>query len=489
MSKGRVRRLHISWHITWAAFGVVAGAALALAMPVAVFAHGTWLLLAMALLLVVGIRRSSWLVVAALLAGLLIGVWRGASERQALQVYIPFYGQTITLGGIIAEDTNYGPHGDQRLRLRSVQINSQAMPATVWVSTVSSAQLKRGDAVIVRGRLGEGFGTLPASMFRAELVATHPPRPPDVARVVRDWFATSIRRAVPEPQASLGVGYLVGQRSALPEALEQQLRIVGLTHVVVASGYNLTILVGVARRLLAPISKYLATLTGALLIGSFMLVTGFSPSMTRAGLVSGLSLAAWYYGRKMHPLVLLPFAAAVTVLAHPAYVWGDLGWYLSFAAFSGVIVLAPLLHRYFWGRAQPNIARQIIVDTCAAQLMTTPIILFAFGTYSIYALPANVLVLPLVPLAMLGTFFAGAGAAAVPGAAAFFGWPATLLLQCNTAVVSWLAGLPGAQGEVHVLAPLLVLSYIILVAGAYGLWRVTKYRFREDSFDMPGNSR
>ncbi len=72
-----------------------------------------------------------------------------------------------------------------------------------------------------------------------------------------------------------------------------------------------------------------------------------SPSMSRAGLVAGLSLLAWYYGRRIHPLVLLPLAMAITVMVQPSYAWGDLGWQLSFAAFAGVLIGAPLIQAYF----------------------------------------------------------------------------------------------------------------------------------------------
>ena len=85
--------------------------------------------------------------------------------------------------------------------------------------------------------------------------------------------------------------------------------------------------------------------------------------MSRAGLVAGLGLLVWYYGRKTHPFVLLSFAAAVTLIVNPSYLWGDLGWYLSFGAFIGVIVLAPLIHRYFWGLAEAGTLRGLLVET------------------------------------------------------------------------------------------------------------------------------
>ena len=476
------RRVHACWLVAWGSAGVLLGVALALVLRGTLFAGAEWLAVAGALVFTAAVRRLAVLVVLALAAGMLIGLWRGTIEQIALRDYLPYYGQSVVLRGKVTEDTAYGPRGDQRLRLGDISIGGQALRGKVWVSSTSKADIKRGDYVELKGRLSEGFGNLPASMHQAQLVNAERPRPGDVAREVRDWFGAGVRRGVPEPEASLGTGYLVGQRSALPETLDEQLRIVGLTHVVVASGYNLTILVRFARRTFARISKYLATLATALMIGSFMLVTGFSPSMSRAGLVTGLSLAAWYYGRTIHPLVLLPFAAAVTALINPSYVWGDVGWYLSFTAFTGVIILAPLVQHYFWGNAkQPGVFRQIFVDTMAAQVATLPIILLAFGQYSLYALPANLLVLPLIPYTMVLTFFGGLGGLIAPGIAGWLGAPAYALLHYMTAVVGWIASLPSARGETTFGVSALIISYLALFLLTIFLWRKTGHDFRRGS--------
>lgn len=453
-----------------------------LMVPAALFSGSTWLIVALALPTFCVIKPVRKFVVLAAVSGLLIGLWRGETVRTGLETYQPYYNQKVTVHGKINEDTTYGPRGDQRLRLTEVQVNQQPLPGIIWVSTASLVELKRGDYATLSGRLNEGFGTMAASLHQAELVSAERPNPGDIARRVRDWFATGIRRSIPEPEASLGVGYLAGQRSSLPETLDEQLRAVGLTHIVVASGYNLTILVRFARRLFARVSKYLATLSAGTMIGGFMLITGFSPSMSRAGLVAGLSLAAWYYGRVIHPLVLLPFAAAITVLINPVYIWGDIGWYLSFISFAGIIMLAPLLHHYFWGQGkQPGFARQILVDTFAAQLITLPLIIFVFGQYSGYALLANLLVLPLVPYIMLLAFAGGLAGVTIIAISPLVGMPANLLLQYTTSTVNWVANLPGARHEMAIDTPLLVSAYLLLVLLMIILWRKTGHNFRRDS--------
>ncbi|MBC7868620.1 ComEC/Rec2 family competence protein [Candidatus Saccharibacteria bacterium] len=273
----------------------------------------------------------------------------------------------------------------------------------------------------------------------------------------------------------------MGQKRALPPDLIAALQIAGLTHVVVASGYNLTILVRLARRLFVRVSKYLSALSSSVMIASFIAITGMSPSMSRAGLVAGLSLAAWYYGRRFHPIILLSLAAAITVMVNPSYCWGDLGWQLSFTAFAGVMILAPLLQRYFFGEKKPGIARQILGETLSALIVTAPILIGAFGQFSNVALLANMLVLPLVPLAMLLTFAAGVGGLLFPAAANVIGWPATWLLRYMVNVADYLSSLPWAVSVVQLPSLGIVLCYVGLIGLSVYLWRVTGYDLRNSN--------
>lgn len=425
--------------------------------------------------------RRLFLVPCLIVAGVLLGLWRGSIDQEQLRIYKNLYESRVSIAGVVSDDVDMGKKGDMILRVGSIKSQGYVLSGKMWVGAYTKYDIKRGDIVTVEGKLQAGFGSFASAMYRAEVVKVQRPEPGDVARRTRDWFADNVRLAIPDPQAALGIGYLVGQRRALPPDLDQALQIVGLTHIVVASGYNLTILVRLARRLFVKISKYLAALSASVMIVSFVAITGASPSMTRAGLVAGLSLAAWYYGRKFHPLVLLPFAAAVTVLINPSFAWNDLGWQLSFAAFAGVMIMAPLLQRYFYGDKKPGVIRQIVGETVSAFIMTLPILIVAFGQVSNVAIIANILVLPLVPLAMLMTFIAGLGAIFVPGVAQLIGMPAQWLLSYMVETARYLSKLPWAMSEVQVGVWVGVVMYGVIAAGLWWLWRATKYNLRDSN--------
>ncbi len=471
------RRLHASWLVAAVSFGILIGCSL-VQLAGGFFADIGWLILALMLLADVFYKRQVWLVLLAVLAGGILGAWRGSFERVSLAQYQPYYGRTVTVTGTVGDDvTDSG--GQAVVTLSKVKIG-RSLPGKIRL-TVGSTTAKRGDLLTVSGKLTAGFGSYAGVIYRVKIDKVVEPVPGDVARRVRDWFAAAVRRVIPEPQASLGLGYLVGQKSALPSDLTEALKVAGLTHAVVASGYNLTILVRLSRRAFGRISKFMAAFGSGCLIACFMAVTGLSPSMSRAGLVSGLSLLTWYYGRQFHPLILLALAAALTTLFNPSYVWGDLGWMLSFLAFAGVMLVGPIGQAYFFGDKPPGTVRQILGETMAAHLVTAPVIMLSFGTLSNVAIFSNLLVLPLVPLAMLLTFIAGLAALIVPIVAQTIALPASWLLgyMVNTVQVS--AGLPWAQTEFQPSAWLVIVSYVAMILVGVYMWRVSHFNLRSAS--------
>lgn len=432
---------------------------------------------ALGALVVLAMIGRVWVLPLLAVAALALGVSYGSAHLGARDAYMSYIGGHVRVQGTVREDPSTSASGSVSVQLGQVVLNDVSMPGVLLVSVRSVGLAKRGDTVSLEGMLKDGFGSFPATLSVQGFGSITRPVPGDVGRVVRDWFADAVRRVIPEPQASLGIGFLTGQKSALPEDLAEALKIAGLTHIVVASGYNLTILVQASRRIFLKVSKYLSAVFSALMITAFVAVAGLSPSMSRASLVSGLGLAAWYYGHTFHPFVLLPLAAAVTVAIQPSYVWGDMGWQLSFVAFAGVMIVAPLLQTYFFGAKQPGLLRQILGETVSAHAVTVPIIALGFGVVSNVAIIANLLVVPLVPLAMLLTFVSGILSLGAPAIAWIISVPTSWLLGYMTNVATFVSELDWAQSEVSE-SPWLWAAYgLALVTVLLYLWKVTAYRF------------
>lgn len=472
------KKLYISWLVTILCGAIFIGIFLTQYIKDPYFSSISCLVIATFSITLVLWRKYIYLIPLLVVGGILFGLWRGSLSQNELILYQPLYSKVITLQGTVKDDVDTGTSDQIVIRLDNLIIGGKRMPDVLWVST-TNADIKRGDKIILHGLLKTGFGNFAGVIYRANIDKIIHPQPGDIARIIRDWFADAVRQVIPEPESSLGLGYLLGQRRALPADLALALQVAGLTHVVVASGYNLTILVRLARRLFVKVSKYLAALSASLMIVVFIAITGMSPSMSRAGLVAGLSLAAWYYGRKFHPIVLLLFAVAVTVFINPSYAWGDLGWQLSFAAFAGVMIISPLMQCYLFGDKKPGIIRQILGETISAQLATAPIIILAFGQFSNVAVVSNLLILPLVPLAMFLTFISGVGYLIFPTIAVIIGTPATWLLNYMVVVAEFLANLPWASSKVDVKLWEVGAYYLILIGVCVYIWRITKFKLRD----------
>lgn len=470
------KRVHITWHFTALCAGVVSGVVAARWWNG--FSDDWWWLVVGGLIVTAGMKRWRILLICSLLAGVMVGNWRGSDVQTELARYQQVIGKNVELRGVVSGDAEISTGGRTVVKLRE-----ERHGGIIWVTLrgQASSHVQRGDRLRVQGTLQEGFGTFVATLPGAKITAVERTEHGDPALALRNAFSSDVQQAITEPASQLGIGYLLGQKQALPADLQEAMVITGLTHVVVASGYNLTILVRFARRIFAKWSKYLAALTSVGMVGVFVAVTGMSPSMSRAGLVALLAIWAWYYGRKFHPATLLLFAASVTLLVNPSYGWGDIGWLLSFAAFAGVMIVAPLLQAYFYEGTKPPFMVQIVLETIAAQLVTAPIIIAVFGQFSNIALLANALIVPFIPLAMLLTFIAGVGAWLLPGIAQTIAWPAQVVLDAMVGVVRWAAEVPGAQVDISLAWWEVGLWYAAIIAACvYLKWR-TGYRLRDAS--------
>lgn len=467
----RYKRFHASVLLSWLALGLLTGVYFgqyfSVVLPLVAIA-------AVMLCVVVSLRSRRWYACCiVILSGCFIGITRGSDFSRQLHSIDWYVGHTVVLSGVITQDPILkNGSSTWQVQLDSLQVGSTNYVGEAYATVLTDETLKRGDNLTISGRALQGFGSFSLSFFRAEVIEIS--RQNDPFLELRDKFGESVKKVMPEPEASLGLGFLLGQKSSLPDDLTEQLKVVGLTHIVVASGYNLTILVRFARRLLARKSRYLALMGSLLLVAGFVMVSGFSPSMNRAAVVTVLTLIAWYYGRKFHPIKLILYVASLSAFLYPVYIWGDLGWLLSFAAFTGVLVVAPLLTRLFYARDRgPGVLTQLIIETLSAEIMTLPILVAAFGYVPLFALVSNVLVAPAVPFAMALTFFAGLIGIFAPWAV-IIAQSASIVVAYIVAVVEFFAGLPGARADISI-SPIWVAAWYVIIASACAaIWRYRK---------------
>ncbi len=408
------------------------------------------------------------------LLGLTLGWWRGSLVMQRLSAYQPLYERKVVLKAAADSDAVYGDKSQLTFDVVNATVSKPAatnLVGKIKVAGFGAPMVYRGDIVQVEGKLFKTRGSRQASVSFADIAVLGRSHSP--VDDIRRHFSAGMESALPEPLASFALGLLIGQRTTIPDAVNQRLSMVGLTHLVAVSGYNLTILVEGMRRLTGKRSKYQTTALSLLLIGLFLLVTGLSASIVRAAIVSVLSLGAWYYGRKIRPLLLISIAAALTAGWNPLYLWADIGWYLSFLAFFGVLVIAPLLVKRLYHHRPPHPLTMILFESLAAQLMAASLIMYIFGQVSLIGVVANLLVVPLVPLAMLVSLFAGLGGMLLPTISGWLAWPARILLTYMLDIVSGLSRVPHALAQRSLLLWQMLGLYGAVATVCLLLWQKT----------------
>lgn len=401
--------------------------------------------------------------------GLLIGWCRGFSYAQKVSLYNAYFGRTVRVTGTVSDDPGYSDQKLVEFHVSNPTVNTQTLPGRIRIRTLGASTVGRGDEVSATGVLHQTLGTGRQGSLSYASVKILKVNSSWVEHLRKKFFA-GIYSSLPEPQASLGLGYLVGVRTALPKDFALALAVVGLTHIVAVSGYNLTIIVQSVKRLFVHISAYQTVSLSFGLIAGFLVMTGWSPSIMRAAIISGFSLLAWYYGRKFQPLVLILLGAAITAFISPLYIWGDVGWYLSFLAFTGVLLIAPLVLYFMGDKLSNNLLVAILIETLAAQLLTLPYIAMIFGKVSMISPIANLLVVPFIPLAMLLVFITGLVGLISPYLALWVAVPAKLLMTFTVWVVETLSKLSWAQTDITIGPKQVVVMYIVMVGATIGGW-------------------
>ncbi|MDO8689426.1 MAG: ComEC/Rec2 family competence protein [Dehalococcoidia bacterium] len=288
---------------------------------------------------------------------------------------------------------------------------------------------------------------------------------------VRSWLAGNLVKVLPEPQAALAQGMLLGIRSSIPQDLMDAFSYSGTAHIIVISGQNLTLLAGYMLTAgQALVGRRRALWLSLAIITFYTLLVGAQPPVLRADIMCSIFILGTYLGRQRQALIALAFSAAVMTAFQPLILW-DVSFQLSFAATAGLMFIAPSLQRRLDGVWAPPAFRpagwadklhRYVVENLAVTIGATaavlPLLLVNFQRLSLISPAANLLLLPALPGVMLtGALAAGLGLVPVLGQIA--GWVAWPFLTYMTSLAKLLAGLPLASIEVAGFEPGLALIY------------------------------
>lgn len=221
---------------------------------------------------------------------------------------------------------------------------------------------------------------------------------------LKDSVLDTMYRLLPKTEASLLAGVLLGEKTALGESIEENFRNTGLMHIVVLSGYNVSLVILAVMFVLSPLPRFVQAMVSLVGIVCFALLVGAGPTVVRASIMATFIVFGQLLGRSAHVERGMLLAACLMVLWNPWVLYFDISFQLSFLATYAIIVFPDILEKYFLWIPKIAMLRESFVATLSAQIMVAPLILYYIGDFSIVAPVVNALVLFMVPIVMFVGF-------------------------------------------------------------------------------------
>ncbi|MFP4299527.1 MAG: ComEC/Rec2 family competence protein [Spirulinaceae cyanobacterium] len=288
---------------------------------------------------------------------------------------------------------------------------------------------------------------------------------------LRQRIVRSQVKGLGSPTGQLVSSMVLGRRAVdLPLDIQDRFVKAGLAHTLAASGFHVSLLLGLVLTLTRRLGSRsrLATGLGVLLL--YIGLTGMQPSVMRAALMGVGVLVALVAERKTKPLGLLLLVATVLLAIDPLWVW-DLGFQLSFLATLGLIVtVGAIAKRLDW--LPPTIATLIAVPL-AASVWTLPLLIYKFNMVAVYSLAINVIVTPLITLISLGGMIASAIALVLPDAGSAIAFLLYYPAQVLIAVVTFFTDLPASSWAVGKIS---TMQLLLIYAGILAVWLIPWFK-------------
>jgi competence protein ComEC len=389
--------------------GIVAGSAAMMGAAI-----GWWGAVIVTLLVVVMLAlrpsRPPWAICAVALAAVVLGAWRAETQSPPARVVPVVQGDPF--GVVVTAPVLTGQRQSFAVELSDdSRLPASGLSARVCVIAGSVPVVQFGDTLQTRGTM-ESVADLPTGLraaisargCTASLYATSIRvlgSSPSVLRAladVRTQLGTALRQAAPGDAGVLLSGLVTGDDDGFSKERRDAFIRTGTTHLTAVSGSNLALVVAILATIgSATVGRHrglwqLVTILG---IWAYALISGAQSPSVRAAIVATAAILAFRVGRRPDHVTLIVLAAGAMVVVEPGQI-ESLGFRLSVAAsLALVLVLTGLM-----ATDRSSRLAGVLTATVAAQLATLPVLLPVFGTISLTSVPANIVAVPLVGMAM-----------------------------------------------------------------------------------------
>ena len=398
--------------------------------------------------------------------------------------YSAAVGKSVSLIGQVSEDP------DIRLKNKHLNIKLKDQDINILVFVGRDVDVSYGDELKVKGVLEEpdNFTTDVGKEFNYKKYLANKDiyyliKNADVEIIssgngnkiktllfrLRNSFIRNINKVIPMPESDLANGLILGVRGGFDEETNKEFIDTGTIHMIALSGYNVSIVAdGVMKTFGRILSQTISIVLGIVVILLFIIMTGASSTAIRAGIMATIMLLGRMTDRKYVAGRALVVAGLLMVAYDPRVIF-DMSFQLSFIATGGVLFLTPKVLMWFRFLPLRFGIREMVSSTVAATISVLPILLYLTGVLSLVSLPANFLILLIIPTAMLLVFITGISGFISPTLSIFIGYITYLILLYILSIIHFFGSLSFSSISIQSF-PLFVTILIYI----YLLWWVFK---------------
>ena len=274
---------------------------------------------------------------------------------------------------------------------------------------------------------------------------------------LRNAFVTHVEDVISPPESDLANGLVLGTRGVFDNTEHNEFISTGTIHIIALSGYNVTIVAeGVMKGIGFIFSGSVSIVFGIIIVILFIIMSGAGPTAVRAGIMTVIALFGRITGRSYDAGRALAIAGLLMVAYDPRVVL-NISFELSFLATFGVLFVTPKILRFVMFLPGRFGFREDVATTIAATITVLPVLLYSTGVLSLVSLPANILILPIIPITMLLVFLTGMTGFISPLLSLPFGYIAHVLLLYILSVIHFFASLPFASVTIQAFPLVLML--------------------------------
>jgi competence protein ComEC len=298
---------------------------------------------------------------------------------------------------------------------------------------------------------------------------------------LREWIRNCFYRSLSPDAAALAAGFLIGETHNIPVSVYRLFRDTGTLHVLAVSGSNVALVLLAFALIMRPLAlsqrlRFLSLLGVVLL---FALLSYEEPSVIRASVMAALVIAAKVVQRRYDLNNIIAAAAVIILLYNPTQLF-DVGFQLSFVTAWGLIFITPKVSGFFQSVHSHWWYRWLILPfivSVVAWLCSTPLIALYFHRVPVVSILANLVIVPLVSLAVMGIILLLLASLIWPMLGMLVGTWLNQLLKLIVTLLTFFAGeqpLLFKTGNFSTLYVVFIYLFLVLL-----VWSLTAKRVRK----------